>query len=130
MRNHLRRTDRQRFALVASIGAGVALALALTGCASGSGPDFTGTWGANAQGEPSIEIMEDGSFSGTDGCNRIFGQGKIAGDTFEFGAAATTQMACPDVKVWLVDPASAKLVGGKLEISDSKGEVLGTLPKA
>lgn len=130
MRNIFRRTDLQRLALVASLGTGAVLALALTGCASSSAPDFTGTWGADTQGEPSIEIMEDGSFSGTDGCNRIFGQGKVSGSTFEFGAAATTNMACLDVKVWLVDPATAKLVDGKLEISDSKGDVLGSLAKA
>ncbi len=41
-----------------------------------------------------LELAEDGTVSGTGGCNRIIGKAKIAGDGIEFGPMGSTMMAC------------------------------------
>ncbi|WP_084671253.1 META domain-containing protein [Sporichthya polymorpha] len=40
----------------------------------------------------------DGRVTGNDGCNRLFGDATVSGDTITFGPIATTKMACPGVE--------------------------------
>ncbi len=49
-------------------------------------------------GEPlTLDIDEDGLFSGNSGCNRYRGGRRIAGDTLaDGGPGISTRMACPD----------------------------------
>lgn len=52
---------------------------------------------ASAEGvTTTLDVGQDGSLSGSGGCNRFRGQAKIDGDRFEAGPAATTMMACPE----------------------------------
>jgi heat shock protein HslJ len=86
--------------------------LALSGCAITSREATTelpGTsWtlvdldGAEPVGEttPNITFTEDGTVTGTTGCNTFNGQVTIDGSTLSFGPLATTRMAC-------VDPAAS-----------------------
>jgi heat shock protein HslJ len=47
---------------------------------------------------PTLLIGEDGSVSGSTGCNRMTGTAQVAGDKVTFGPLATTRMACePDI---------------------------------
>ncbi|SEK21152.1 META domain-containing protein [Rhodococcus maanshanensis] len=47
---------------------------------------------------PTLLIGDDGSVSGSTGCNRMTGTAQVAGDKVTFGPLATTMMACePDV---------------------------------
>jgi heat shock protein HslJ len=39
-------------------------------------------------------VTPEGNLSGNASCNRMFGGGKIAGDTVAFGMIGTTKMAC------------------------------------
>jgi heat shock protein HslJ len=87
--------------------------LALAGCAITSRDATTelpGTsWtladldGAEPVGEtpPSITFNDDGSVTGTTGCNSFNGEVTIEGTELTFGPLATTRMAC-------VDPAASE----------------------
>lgn len=46
--------------------------------------------------EITLDFGDDGSVSGTDGCNRYMGSYTEAGDALTFGPLAGTMMACPD----------------------------------
>lgn len=47
---------------------------------------------------PNLLIAEDGSVTGSPGCNRMTGTAQVAGDKVTFGPLATTKMMCePDV---------------------------------
>ncbi|MFD4183312.1 META domain-containing protein [Rhodococcus sp. NPDC058514] len=48
---------------------------------------------------PNLLIADDGSVTGSPGCNRMTGTAQVAGDKVTFGPLATTLMACePDVE--------------------------------
>jgi heat shock protein HslJ len=108
--------------------AAVAAVIALSGCSS-SASSFTGTWGSSGSGQPNLTIKDDGSFSGTDGCNALSGTGSIAGDTFTFGPFASTTMACEGVDVWLNQADTAKVSGSDLVVYSNAGKKIGTLAK-
>ena len=103
-------------------------AAALTGCSS-SGSAFTGDWGSTASGQPHLTIKDDGSFSGSDGCNAMSGKGSVSGDTYTFGPFASTLKACEGVNPWLSRANTAKVSGSDLVIYANGGQKVGTLPK-
>jgi heat shock protein HslJ len=84
----------------------VLFALAVTGCAITSRDATTelpGTsWtlvdlaGAEAVGDPapSLAFTEEGTVTGTTGCNTFNGEVSIEGSSLTFGPLATTRMAC------------------------------------
>lgn len=100
----------------------------LAGCSS-SGSTFTGTWGSDGTGEPSLTIEADGSFCGTDGRNPLEGEGTISGDTFTFGPFASITQACEGVTPWLNLADTAKVDGNTLTVYRSGGTEIGTLEK-
>ena len=117
-----------RFVRPALIVAAVIAVAALAGCSS-SGSSFTATWGSNATGQPNLTIKDDGTFSGTDGCNAMSGKGTVSGDTFTFGPFATTQKYCEGVNPWLNLAHTAKVDGNNLVVYKNGGEKIGTLAK-
>ncbi len=108
--------------------AAVMVVAALAGCSS-SGSSFTGTWGQDAPGQPSLTIKDDGTFSGTDGCNALSGKGTISGGTFTFGLFASTTKACEGVQPWLNLADTATVDGTTLTVYKSSGTKIGTLDK-
>ncbi|UFS57616.1 META domain-containing protein [Subtercola endophyticus] len=102
--------------------------MTVSGCSS-SGSAFAGSWGTDSPGQPSLSIQPDGTFSGTDGCNRLMGKGTASGDTFDFGTFASTMMWCEGVTTWLNLASTAKIDGTKLVVFQSTGEQIGTLAK-
>lgn len=108
----------------------VAAAL-LAGCAgTPSGAALVGTWGSTASKQPNLTIENNGSFSGTDGCNRLTGTGSIDGDSITFGPMASTLMACEGVDEWLNKAATGTAKGSTLTIYDDGGNAIGTLEKS
>lgn len=103
--------------------------VALAGCSSYESSPFTGTWGEDAAGEPSLTIEDDGTFAGNDGCNDFEGEGTISGDTFTFGPFATIQQACEGVTPWLNIAVTATVDGDTLTVYKSNGDEIGTLDK-
>ncbi|MFC7447414.1 META domain-containing protein [Rhodococcus daqingensis] len=62
------------------------------------GPTAVTTSVALETAAPNLLIGEDGSVTGSAGCNRITGTAQVAGDKVTFGPLATTRMACePEV---------------------------------
>ena len=115
---------------IATSAAALAL-LGLAACSSGGSATPVGSWGnTDARGEVSLEFAEDGSYSGSDGCNRVMGSWEADGDVFAIAPMASTMMACQDVEVWLVDPASVKNNGDTLVVLDASGAELGTLDRS
>ena len=59
-----------------------------------------------------IEFKSDPSrFSGNAGCNRVFGDVKVAGHKIDFGAIASTKMACIDPKIGQTERAFTGALG-------------------
>ncbi|MEC5192464.1 MULTISPECIES: META domain-containing protein [unclassified Arthrobacter] len=122
------RLPRRCLLRVATLAAGLAVA-ALIGCSGPASASFTGAWGQTANGQPNLTIADDGSFQGTDGCNRLSGKGSMAGDVFTFGPIAATSMACSGVDPWLSLADTAKVEGSALVLYRNGGNRVGTLPR-
>lgn len=125
-------TTRQRLMGAA---AASALALTLAGCgSSGDGPadggaDPVGTWGAGGEGQPQIELTEDGAFAGTDGCNQIGGTWEADGSALTFGPVRSTMMFCDGVDDWLSGMSSATIDATTMTVLDEGGTEIGTLTR-
>jgi hypothetical protein len=119
---------KTRLVRPAFVVAAIVVVAALAGCSS-SGSSFTGTWGSSASGQPNLTIKDDGTFSGTDGCNAMSGKGTVSGDTFTFGPFASTLKACEGVTPWLNLAHTAKVDGNTLVVYKNGGEKIGTLDK-
>ena len=121
-------------------------ALALSGCAAGGGGIYgtasesadeeipagaaAGTWGdASDTTQPSLELEEDGTLSGTDGCNQLSGQWIENGVELTFENVASTMMLCADVDTWLSGLDTAKIDGSTMTVYDESGKKLGTLER-
>ena len=97
---------RSAMALIACVmlasGAGTALADGSTN--AGNALPLAGVWLAEDIGgagviddlQTTLEIGEDGSVSGSGGCNRFTGSATIEGDTIKFGDLGSTMMACEE----------------------------------
>ena len=110
------------------------LAGALLGaCADGttgsaSAEDVAGLWGMqDTEGIASLELAEDGTATGTDGCNRMVGTWEQNDTQVAFGEWATTRMACQSVDTWLSLSVKATLEGENLVFVDENGIEIGTL---
>ncbi|WP_223693217.1 META domain-containing protein [Leifsonia poae] len=121
----------------------IAAAASLTGCAANSpsaSPTptasadssvsvFVGSWGDDAQGQPSLTIAADGAFNGSDGCNAMAGKATFVGDKLEFGPFASTLVACEGVHPWLSLASTATVSGDTLTVFKADGDKIGTLAK-
>ena len=104
--------------------------LALSACSGGGSADsFVGDWGSPEPGEPNLTISQNLEISGTDGCNQVFGQADINGDTLLFRDLASTEMYCEGVETWFIGAARATITGDDLVVLDSSGTEIGTLTK-
>ena len=125
------RTRPTRLAL--GLGLAASAALILTACASttpGSAGSPEGTWGdAASANTPYLELGDDGRLTGTDGCNRLTGTWKVAGDEITFGPLASTRMACEGVDTWLSNAVSAKISGSTMTVTGSGGAEIGSLER-
>ena len=110
--------------------ASAAALLLLAGCGAGGADGPEGTWGVDAPSEPNLEILEDGSFAGTDGCNRIFGGWEADGPDLTFSEVGSTMMACEGVDTWLSGLATATIIDDVMHVEDTDGTEIGTLERS
>lgn len=104
--------------------------LALGGCAgTPSGQAVVGEWGSSATGQPHLTIENDGTFSGSDGCNTLSGTGEIDGDEIDFGSITSTLKACEGVDEWLAKAATGNVRGDTMTVLDDSGATIGTLKR-
>ncbi|WP_394554044.1 META domain-containing protein [Agromyces sp. MMS24-JH15] len=118
-------------AVILGVGAVVA-AIALSGCggSSGGGIDVVGTWGDPTTGEPYLSLAEDGTLTGSDGCNRLAGGWELdEADQIEFGDVASTLMACEGVDTWLSGLDVATVSGTTMTILSDDGAEIGRLER-
>lgn len=113
------------------------LALSLASCGSSDGngptagaPDLIGTWGSAGEGQPQLDLSSDGSFSGTDGCNRLMGSWEADGADIDFAQTASTRMFCEGVDTWLSDLATATVTADVMTVFDDSGAQIGTLNRS
>lgn len=104
-------------------------ALGLGACGSTSSTSAAGTWGEEGESMPHLVLAEDGTLSGTDGCNRLIGSWEEEGDTVEFGELGATMMFCDGVDTWLSGASSAVVEGDTLRVLDADGTEIGTLQR-
>ena len=121
------------------IGGGIALlaVLTLAGClgeegsARGGSVDADGTWGDTSKdASPYLELEDDGSFSGSDGCNTLNGSWSVdEAEQIEFEDVATTLKACEDVDDWLAGLSVATVAGDTMTVLGQDGSEIGQLER-
>ncbi|WP_157426895.1 META domain-containing protein [Agromyces salentinus] len=101
------------------------------GSARGGSEDPSGEWGDSSDTTaPSLELDDDGSFSGTDGCNQLSGSWSIdEADHVQFEDVASTRMACEDVDTWLMDLSQATIADDTMTVLGTDGSEIGTLQR-
>ncbi|CAN5290198.1 hypothetical protein BH09ACT6_BH09ACT6_13680 [soil metagenome] len=77
---------------------------------------------------PFLSIASDGTYSGSDGCNRLTGSWSSNSDeSIVFSQGAMTLMACEGVDDWLGRAATGSVRAGVMTIQAADGTVLGQL---
>jgi heat shock protein HslJ len=76
---------------------------------------------------PFLNFSADGSYSGEDGCNVIFGSWEAADDVVTFSDSGSTLRFCEDVDDWLSNAATGTIRSGVMTVQDAGGAVLGQL---
>lgn len=120
------------------------VAMFVTACAPASGPGATptssdepvdiateivGMWGSDATGEPHLEFADDGTVTGSDGCNGISTTYTVDGERAEIEKFASTLKACPGVDDWLRGIRSVEIDGDTLVAMNSSGDTIGQLDR-
>ena len=124
---------RTRLAVVVVLAAAGLTACGGAGGTAGATPrapvaDVAGVWGMqDTEGVVSLDLADDGTVSGTDGCNHMTGTWEQDGDQVAFGPWATTRMACQSVDTWLSESVKATVQGENLVFADEFGIEIGTL---
>jgi heat shock protein HslJ len=120
-------------------GAGAVFAvLMLAGClgdqgsARGGSEDPVGTWGdSSSDTSPYLELDDDGSFNGSDGCNTISGSWSIdEADQVEFEDVSSTMKACEDVDDWLAGLDAATISDDTMTVLGQDGSDIGQLKRS
>lgn len=114
----------------AALALGLALVSSASACASSTPASPVGIWGVDQQGSPSLTFSQDGSVSGSDGCNRISGSWSQSGSTITTGPMVSTMMYCEGVDTWLSQIDSATMDGDTLTVIDQDGQQIGTLERS
>lgn len=121
------------------IGGGAVISLlVLTGCLGGQGSaqggdiDPVGTWGdPSVEAEPYLSLAEDGSLTGSDGCNRLSGSWSVdEADQVLFEDVASTRMFCEGVDDWLTGLTAAEIAGTTMTVLGQDGSEIGQLERS
>lgn len=86
-----------------------------------------GVWRSDEKGDPFLEFKDDGTFSGSDGCNGLGGEYTVEEDVVRIERGGSTLMACPGVDDWLRKVASVTFEGGTMTVFDKNDEQIGQL---
>src|SRR5690625_3473835 len=104
------------------------LTMLTAGCGTETSSSPEGTWtGAE---DTQLELTEDGTVTGNDGCNHLSGSWEQDGETIVFSGMISTLMACTDVDVWLTDPRSATIEGDTMVVYGREDAELGELQRS
>ncbi|GAA1769180.1 META domain-containing protein [Agromyces humatus] len=94
--------------------------------------DAVGAWGGPSMvgAPPALALADDGTVTGTDGCNRLVGSWGDDGETIAFEQVASTRMACEGVDTWLSGVDTATVDGDTMTVFDGGGAEIGTLERS
>ncbi|WP_279402697.1 META domain-containing protein [Arthrobacter sp. JCM 19049] len=100
-------------------------------CANSGGKpeDPTGLWGQQEQGQPWLELSNEGKVAGSDGCNNLMSTWSQEAEKISFSAMASTMMYCRGVDTWLSTADHATIQDGSLLVFDANDQQIGTLPR-
>ncbi|WP_378144714.1 META domain-containing protein [Cnuibacter sp. UC19_7] len=128
---------RRRLALLAASGG--ALALLVAGCASSSpsassggdrsAADAVGTWAGTGDKPASLNLAEDGSVDGTDGCNKATGRYSVEGSQVSFALNPMTLKACLGVTLSFDKLDHGTVDGDSITLYTHDGTELTTLTR-
>ncbi|KTF04702.1 MULTISPECIES: META domain-containing protein [Trueperella] len=105
----------------------IGAALLMAGCSTQGGASAVGTW-TDAENEAVyLELADDGTLSGSDGCNDMGGHWSAAADKIQFTEVFATLKYCEGVDTWLADVSSATVDGDEMSVYNDAGEAIGTL---
>jgi heat shock protein HslJ len=113
------------------VGALLSGMLLLAGCATDPA-SVVGRWGSPVgEDRPFVEFAVGGDMRGYDGCNGFSGRWhEPQTGSAEIEERNMTLIACEGVAGQRLNGiATAEVVGGRLIVSDSEGDVLGSLPR-
>jgi heat shock protein HslJ len=89
--------------------------------------------GSGAPTRPFVELAADGTYTGSDGCNRTRGPWTARPDgALDVGPGPSTRMACPDmvaVPYWFTAAARAEFDGDVLVLRDADGAEVGRVER-
>lgn len=92
-----------------------------------------GTWGdPDDADDPYLEFAEDGTVTGSDGCNDLAGTWTIEEEAIVFSELATTLVQCAGVNTWLSAAATAVVEpddDDELAFLNGEGVPIGTLDR-
>lgn len=120
------------------VGGGAIIALLMfTGCmgeegsVQGGSIDPVGTWGDPSQEEePYLSLADDGTLTGSDGCNRLSGSWSVdEADQVVFENVASTLMACENVDDWLQGMDVATIADTTMTVLGQDGAEIGQLER-
>lgn len=109
-----------------------AFIVSLAACGSNESAEeveVTGIWGSQDQGQPWLELGDDGSLAGSDGCNRLTGSWSAEGGELSVGPVGATQMFCEGVDTWLLEIHRATVEGDTLHVFSQSNQEIGTLAR-
>lgn len=88
-----------------------------------------GTWSSTEKGEPHLTFREDGSYTGSDGCNRLSGTYSLTDETIVLEPGLSTRKACIGVDAWLFGAHTASVSEDALIVFSKDGTEIGTLAR-
>lgn len=94
-------------------------------------PDPAGMWGNAGEGKPFLNVADDGSFEGSDGCNGFAGVwSQDAEGVIVFTDVVADTKPCDGVDTWLAQGRQAFVLNDYLYIQDAAGSTIGGLAPA
>lgn len=127
---------------------GVFLMALLTSCAANAGSDDTsseeiteapmssteeqvlGNWLSDEAGDPHLEFADDGTVSGSDGCNGLAGDYVVEEDQVSVKLGASTLKACQGVDDWLRGVKTVTVDGDTMQVMNADGDEIGQLQRS
>lgn len=127
---------------------GVVLTVLLSSCAANAGSDDTpseeiteapmssmeeqvlGNWLSDEAGDPHLEFSEDGTVSGTDGCNGLAGDYVVEEEAVSVKLGASTLKACQGVDDWLRGVKTVTVDDDMMTVMNADGDEIGQLQRS
>lgn len=89
-----------------------------------------GDWVSDEAGDPHLEFSDDGTVSGSDGCNGIGGEFSVENEVVSVKLGASTLKACQGVDDWLRGVTTVAVDGDTMQVMNENGDEIGQLQRS